>query len=706
MADYNELEIGIKRHDADSYAVELRFDDPDSATTDPATGGFARFDLKQLERQLIRPDAYGRLLSQSLFADANLLAAFKAACDVTLNSEPEKKLRLRLFIDRSAPDLHSLRWETLRDPRITDRDSWLLTDQRILFSRYLKITETRRVRFRPKAQIRALVAIANPSNLAAHAPNNQQLAPINVERELANAKQSLGALFADKFVTEPGTQVTLFNLKERLRKGNFDILYLVCHGALLKQDGIGVPSIWLENTDGTAKVESALALAESFSQQSNQPRLIVLASCQSAGDGKTTSDVEGALAALGPRLADVGIPAVLAMQGNVSMDTIAVFMPQFFKELNDHGQIDQAIAVARDKVRARPDAWMPTLFSRLRTGRFWSEGGFRTGTGAQTYDKWESLLRRIHEGKCTPIIGDGLLESSVGSTREIAQNWAEEYRFPMQAHARGELPQVAQYLMYKYDPGFLYDTLESYLIGELKKRFGDELPADLPPANDLDTLLKQVVSHQAQSNPNEPHRILAKLPFKVYITTNPDSVLKHSLEVENKDPHVEVCPWNTYEMGAPPEYQGTPSVEKPVVFHLFGQLSDPDSLVLTEDNYFDYLIGVTRNTRLIPETILGSQARTQLLFLGFQMDDWNFRVLLKSLRRPGKRASRIYEHVAVQIDPDEDRLLNPTRARQFLEKYFGAETNRIGIYWGSAEQFLTELRDRWNKEDYGREKPI
>jgi hypothetical protein len=141
------------------------------------------------------------------------------------------------------------------------------------------------------------------------------------------------------------------------------------------------------------------------------------------------------------------------------------------------------------------------------------------------------------------------------------------------------------------------------------------------------------------------------------------------------------------------------------VFHLFGQLGDPESLVLTEDDYFDYLIGVTSNISLIPEVVLGTQTRTQLLFLGFQMDDWNFRVLLKSLRRPGGQASRAYEHVAVQIDPDEDRLLDPRRARQFLEKYFGDTTNRIGIYWGSAEDFLKELRDRWNQR-YGGEMPV
>jgi hypothetical protein len=59
--------------------------------------------------------------------------------------------------------------------------------------------------------------------------------------------------------------------------------------------------------------------------------------------------------------------------------------------------------------------------------------------------------------------------------------------------------------------------------------------------------------------------------------------------------------------------------------------------------------------------------------------------------------------VAVQIDPDEDRLLDAKRAKQNLEKYFGK--NKIAIYWGSAEDFLQELRSKWN-ERYGKEIPL
>ena len=127
-----------------------------------------------------------------------------------------------------------------------------------------------------------------------------------------------------------------------------------------------------------------------------------------------------------------------------------------------------------------------------------------------------------------------------------------------------------------------------------------------------------------------------------------------------------------------------------------------ESLVLTADDYFDYLIGVATYNHLIPEQVRSAQRDTLLLFLGFQLDDWSFRVLFRSIMRHSKGGSkggrpRRYGHVAVQLDPEEDRLLEPERARWYLEQYFGKENFNISIYWGNAEDFLRELASEWNK---------
>ncbi len=202
-----------------------------------------------------------------------------------------------------------------------------------------------------------------------------------------------------------------------------------------------------------------------------RPRLVVLASCQSAGSG-TQGD---ALTALGPRLVQAGIPAVLAMQGDISLQTLAEFMPVFFKEFQQEGLVDLATAVARSAVQGRPDSWMPALFMRLKSGRIWYVPGFGKEQGG--FEKWRPVFRSIKNGRCTPIIGPGLYESLIGSQREIARRWAEAYHYPMQPHERESLAQVAQFLTINQYRRAPYDELPEYLKDEIWERFGDELSA-------------------------------------------------------------------------------------------------------------------------------------------------------------------------------------------------------------------------------------
>ena len=144
---FADLEIGLRRHDPESYSVEIRFTPPDSDAEvrlvcgDLAT---AQFDLTALRELALDPAAYGRALSQGLFGDATgseVRAAFDQA-RVAANSQGVS-LRVRLFIGPSAPELQGLNWEMLRDPA---KDAAVLTDAHLCFSRYLSSVDRQPVR--------------------------------------------------------------------------------------------------------------------------------------------------------------------------------------------------------------------------------------------------------------------------------------------------------------------------------------------------------------------------------------------------------------------------------------------------------------------------------------------------------------------------------------------------------------------------------
>ena len=92
------------------------------------------------------------------------------------------------------------------------------------------------------------------------------------------------------------------NIVSKLREG-YDIFQLVCHGAFID----GEPVLYLEDETGKVAVVHGAELATNLSELKQRPRLVVLASCESAGTGvePATAD-QGVLATLGPRLAEAG----------------------------------------------------------------------------------------------------------------------------------------------------------------------------------------------------------------------------------------------------------------------------------------------------------------------------------------------------------------------------------------------------------------
>jgi hypothetical protein len=191
--------------------------------------------------------------------------------------------------------------------------------------------------------------------------------------------------------------------------------------------------------------------------------------------------------------------------------------------------------------------------------------------------------------------------------------------------------------------------------------------------------------------------VLARLSLPLYITTSPDSLLIQALTDAGQPPAWEICRWYPGSESKPtlderePNY--TPTRDRPLVYQLFGHLSDVDSLVITEDAYFRFLRGVTANKELIPHHVTGGLVYSALLFLGFRLDDWNFRILYRGvIEREGQRRSERYTHVAAQIDPEQGLIGDPERARNYLEEYF--QDADIHIFWGSVEDFLRELERR------------
>lgn len=345
-----DLELSIRPHGG-GYAAEVRLRHPGSdADTAFITDAPVALDRSALLALALDTTAYGQALTAQLFASEGLRDAWRSAR--VLADSIGLPLRLRLRLPPGAEDFHTLRWETLRDP-LTNLP--LATDTRVRLVRYLDSADTRPILAGPRPDLRALLVIANPRDLGAYG-----LAEIDVEGEVGRMWRALGSIpltvVGDRD-SATGRKATMRAIEEALR-AEPTILCLVCHG---RQDGHDT-MLWLEDDEGQTRHVSGSMLSAMIAQLACPPLLAALIAC----------DTGGALASLGPRLAQGGLGAVVAMQSRLSISAARAFLPTLFTELVRDGAIDRAVAVARAALRDGDEWWTPALWLRMREGRLWA----------------------------------------------------------------------------------------------------------------------------------------------------------------------------------------------------------------------------------------------------------------------------------------------------------------------------------------------
>ena len=664
-----DLEIRIFQRRDEGYPVEM------------ILGGQQEFPRGYLAADIVpwvsssNSVADGQRLSDALLADNVLRSAWAEA----RGRAPKRRIRLR--IDVGAAELHTLPWELLRE------DIGMLAAQADTpFSRYLPIALpwSSAVDARP---IRMLVVISNPSDL-----DRYRLAPLDVALERGRleailADMSPNALVID-FLEAP---VTLARLEAALREG-CHILHFVGHGAFSSHHQQA--ALYLQAENGTTQIVLDDRLVGMLARQGVRPHLVFLAACQSAT--RATAD---AFVGLGPKLVSAGVPAVVAMQDFVSVETAQQLGAVFYQRLLEHGHVDLAMNEARSTLLTteRPDAAVPVLFMRLKSAQLW--GTEADARGHVLGDKqprifWSGLLRMIQQGKCIPILGPRVHGRWSPTPEEIALNWAELHGYPFAD--RDELAQVAQYLASSQGEDFpRYELLDT-----LMRSFMERLPLGLRPQDSFEALTQLVNavgwSALVADDPNEVHRVLADLPLPLYLTTNCDSFMQEALRAAGRRPARELCRWNRALDELPslfeenPDYR--PTQDAPLVYHLFGTDEQVDSLVLTTDNHLDFLVQVSAEIERIPHYIRGALANSSLMFLGYRLTDWEFRVVMRGLVATMPQRRR-FKHVAVQLEPDDMAVTDVTAVQSFLAQYFqGAQIN---VFWGSIQQFVAELHDRW-----------
>lgn len=234
------------------------------------------------------------------------------------------------------------------------------------------------------------------------------------------------------------------------------------------------------------------------------------------------------------------------------------------------------------------------------------------------------LVDAVRSGKCILFLGAGINasppETSVykyppqeqpASTKALAQILAEKcgYRKLLGLNEDADLDLQRVSLCFETDKMFR----RKVLVDELKRLLVDG------------------------KKPSPALKMLADLPFRIFVTTNYDLLLDEALEKSGTD---KKCKTIIYDPDKDDKHRPTenpledPTPENPIVFKMHGDLSQDESIVITDEDYIRFIMRMGDKDKYnpIPEIVRFDMQRWPILFVGYSLRDYNLRLLFRTLR--------------------------------------------------------------------------
>jgi hypothetical protein len=361
---YLDFDLLIERGRGE-HAYQARVVEAPSGPTQPAEFVLPFSDL-ELENFLLKIGRPRRETGRSLgtsqaaaietFGEALFSSVFSGDLKVTLATSlaqadsEDVGLRLRLRLT-DVPELANIPWEFLRDP--AERRFLALSEWTPLV-RYLELPGRQRP-LTVSPPLRILVVVASPIDLVR----------LDAPAELARLREALGALErSGKVVVDAAPAGTLSALSRKLRRGDYHVFHFIGHGGYDAGEDDGL--VAFEDADGRFQQVRASHLAMLLHDHRTL-RMAVLNSCEGA-----RGSLSDPYAGTAQTLVRQGVPAVVAMQFEITDDAAIAFSQTLYEAIADGYPVDAAMAQARLSICSDVNdvEWAtPVLYLRAPDGR-------------------------------------------------------------------------------------------------------------------------------------------------------------------------------------------------------------------------------------------------------------------------------------------------------------------------------------------------
>ena len=382
--DYLDFDVAVTP-EGQGYAAHV-LASPAGEASAPFTLPFAATDLAQFmiavgpprvsSRRLVPAEArvvdvqeYGRRLGDALLS-GEVGRAFRESLTTATGQGKDLRLRLRL---EAVPDLDPVPWEYLYDSRL---GRFLTLSQETPIVRLLDSLERPPV-VHVDAPLPVLVMISSPSDMP----------ELAVERERQLLMATTGDLVASGRLTVTVLEDATLTCLQRALLDDFHVFHFIGHGGFDQQAQEGV--LVLERDDRTAHRVSGARLG-TLLHDARTMQLTVLNACE----GARTSGRD-AFSGVGQALVRQGLPAVVAMQTEISDRAALVFSHEFYYFLTRGLGIDAAICEVRKAMAVSDEAseWGTAVLLRSGADQPFSF----TASAAAATERPESRLESLYD---------------------------------------------------------------------------------------------------------------------------------------------------------------------------------------------------------------------------------------------------------------------------------------------------------------------
>ncbi|MCB9151209.1 MAG: CHAT domain-containing protein [Caldilineaceae bacterium] len=310
--------------------------------------------LGQSQRRVRRIDSpemqNAKLFGQRLFE--TIFAGEIGAClrsSITQASLQNAGLRLRLRLS-DARDLMDIPWEYLYDGDV---------------NRFLSLSiDTPLVRYLDQPGHITPLLVKPPLKVLAVISSPTDYLQLNVEEEWGKLREAVSELERVGLLQLARLDVaTLEQLQRQLRRDQYHVFHFIGHGGFdeVADDGV----LLMEDEQGRGRAVSGQTLGMLMHDEKSL-RLALLNACE-GGRTSATDPFSG----VGQSLLRQGIPAVIAMQREVTDDTAITMAHSFYAALADGYPVDAALTEARKSIFVKNDLeWgTPVLYMRSPDGQ-------------------------------------------------------------------------------------------------------------------------------------------------------------------------------------------------------------------------------------------------------------------------------------------------------------------------------------------------